>query len=347
MKSAQSLPSKASIKHVPVGQEDLIVKILDGCGDHVPVENAGPILKEIDSCGDQNSGAKSSCGLRLGALLVFHVLNALLAIGSVIFCAMLLISLALTPVLVVALWVDDMGSRVYRWFWSIDATHRVGCLQKVVLIYPLLVLQVIGGVIVFIGGISGMFVIFTKLLVPWLIRGDAYVANFALVFTQRHEPTRDSLLNPNACYDVFDAPFDRPRTDEMQRCYGGAWYLIVVKVVVGALSACAVSAAVVQPVLIICTGGNDPFVDWWITFQLHPYAYVGVIFALWVVGVAGLVFVTILSVALTYFVCDWAADHAAAHNEPDESEAATVATTPSEEPSISSFTENQSPTSRV
>ncbi|KAG7397136.1 hypothetical protein PHYBOEH_001185 [Phytophthora boehmeriae] len=245
-----------------------------------------------------------------GILFAFHLLNALVGIGGVIVAMFVLVAIAFWLVLVITgapvviivrlvLLFRPKGLR-YLAFATLGALFIYAVVWNV---YILFVPFVISGA--YAG--TANFTLFGGLIFRSMVRADVGAANFvkpAMPFKLSTEEKIEAL-------DV-DASFDLDKLEGFSvpycvrancRAWATVLYIAVVKVIIGAASVVVVILIVILPLLSLCTGGSDPFVGEWMTFDDKPWGYVGTVLSLWVAGAIGLVVVAGISVKLTSCVC--------------------------------------------
>ncbi|RLN73307.1 hypothetical protein BBJ28_00012834 [Nothophytophthora sp. Chile5] len=253
---------------------------------------------------------------RVTALLVFHVLNALLATsGASIVLAFTALSIALLPSALLLI-----AFCVFVW-WTLERfPHRhwvVFILVFVVISAAIIVFlgfwifwfTLIGGLNVAIFGTLAQhcFIWFDTLAVIIFVCLDVVLANF--IVTRMPLQTysaieRDETKLPELPYDLWDNPLwgeDGPFLDVVTTpaLWTAVFYLLIPKLLAGVLSAVAVWLSVVQPIVVLASSGRFPCVGTGLTFQDNPSVYAVVMVVLWVVGVFGLVLVRAWSVRAT------------------------------------------------
>ncbi|KAK1944267.1 hypothetical protein P3T76_004179 [Phytophthora citrophthora] len=136
-----------------------------------------------------------------------------------------------------------------------------------------------------------------------LVKTDVKLANFVT--------TEDSEAHdPDECQHRFGSPDLYHGGSPIQRIYMprriwlAAIYFAVIKVAISLLSAVVLAISIALPAFVLFNGGEVSLVDHQFKFSDTPITYTALAITIWLVGIAGVSVVAVLSVKATFWVCD-------------------------------------------
>ncbi|RLN92422.1 hypothetical protein BBJ28_00009976, partial [Nothophytophthora sp. Chile5] len=255
---------------------------------------------------------------RVAALLVFHVLNVVLAIsGASIILTFTVLSIVLLPIsaMIPAFFACvkvtkercSICTRVIVISFSFVAVSTVIIVLLGFLAFFIIFMGVLTGVpnlAVWGTGVQQFFVFFNIIAADLFASCDVELANFIVTRMPLQAYSaiqKDNTKLPEIPYDfcellMWNGPVLDVFTTPM---WTAVFYFLVAKLLTGVLSAVSVWLSVVQPIMVLASSGRFPCVGTGLTFQDNPSVYVVMIVMLWVVGVFGLVLIHVCSVKLT------------------------------------------------
>ncbi|KAJ8566354.1 hypothetical protein ON010_g6770 [Phytophthora cinnamomi] len=250
---------------------------------------------------------------RASVLLVFHLLNVLVAIGGIAGVIFLLTGFALNLLWVVGILLVAIAAIPCARLEQLPA--RLSCLKLlgyVVTATVYLALFVafcaytyVGPSVIVLGGIVGLALVYLSLWsIQAMVKADARLSNSVAFAIPSSFSVSDPL--PDECADQFHVEFSSSDTgsyfpifEMTSRIWIIVLYFALPKLIVGALSAVAIFLTVIQPAIALVSGGDAPFFTSWMTFHENPIVYSVVMCLISVAGAVGLVMVAALSAQLT------------------------------------------------
>ncbi|RLN81243.1 hypothetical protein BBJ28_00024328 [Nothophytophthora sp. Chile5] len=266
-----------------------------------------------------------ACFARLGALLAFHLLNALLAIsGAGLVLALTVLSVALFPVMLMAfalvVWKEATTERFPNWNWR-TITVVLLALSVTVIVLPAILFNWWGpfwvfSLLLWMPPFQRDFVILNEIAVNRLALLDVKLANFVV-------PSMPSKSKPHSAIrraEIASCTRDQTELPEGSHCLwfdeelvlnvfttpatrSAVFYFLLPKLLIGVLSSISVMLGMVLPVLVFVGNGRIPWVVNRDTFQEDPIVYIGATVTFWLLGVLGIILVAVWSVHLTIWGC--------------------------------------------
>ncbi|RAW22998.1 hypothetical protein PC110_g20567 [Phytophthora cactorum] len=242
---------------------------------------------------------------RVGVLLIFHLLNVLMAIGGVISVVILLGSMILMPLWVVALLLVALVMFMIHVVQQIPqkSLMYVGHVVLAALYIASLSINwyiTVGPYALFAAGAVGVGLFFlSAATVKLLVKLDVQLAKFV-------STDEAGALQPDECTYRFKLSTATnpsvllPHVRMTRRVWLAVIYFGSLKVAAGVLSTAVVVLTVVLPTLVLFSGsvfGSQ------VTFGNTPIAYPGLIISIWLIGAVGVPIVAVLSAKLTSRVC--------------------------------------------
>lgn len=290
-----------------------------------------PLLKPMTSSCKCHGCSLKTLLKRVGVLLIFHILNIAVAIGGVIFSALMIASMALMPVWVIN-WFLLMTITLITMYLASLVPQRLERLQYLACLVPIGLLALhfymvtrsvytcIGAFVFYGAGAIGVGLFHLSIIImKWLVRADAHLANFAIPSNSTQDLQPEVCANRFAISKSDEATNPLPHVRMTCRTWLAVLYFAIPKVFVGVLSAAVVAFAIILPAIALFSGGEAGFFGSQITFHDNPALYVVIIASIWLFGAVGMVIFAILSVKLTSQVCgEWHSkdEGATERNEP-------------------------------
>ncbi|KAG7385795.1 hypothetical protein PHYPSEUDO_001040 [Phytophthora pseudosyringae] len=319
----------------PIGDDQHVNLDFDSNGTLLPMDTGMEhSTRSLPSSKLESWSFKARIFLKQAAgLLIFHHVNAVVAIAGTVLAMLFLASVALVLCWSTTLWLllalVELTNFSVSFIPSRPSILRIfGYFALIGVLVGLAVLrfyELTGLCVLMAIGLTGplLFTLVTTIM-PVLVREDARLAAFVGPMTSFSSAL---CANSEVCIErfVIRKSIDRcvffPLLAMTPRAWVGFLYFAVLKVTVGLLSVGVLLFAVAEPVWSIINSGKMPFLIKHASFHDDPIVRIGSMVFFWALGTAAMPTVATLSVKLTLYISgEWESDQGEMISEHDQKE---------------------------